>query len=268
MYCDCEKMAQTEVHALYKPELKSPVWQYFKLSKEIKGKAFCGLCSDVLNYESGNTSSLKKHIERRHNISIKASLTATNINSNQSQLSIQDSFQLCKPLKINDERSQGIIRRIALMICKDLQPISILEDEGFKELVRYLEPRFKMVSRAYMSSTTLPQLYGEGKSKLELVIKDAEALSLTTDAWTSRATQNFVTVTMHCIFNWELKSYVLSTDGFSLTHTAGNLATHLNDIISKWKLPDEDCQYVTTDNASNITAGKYETVVILIITYV
>ena len=88
-----------------------------------------------------------------------------------------------------------------MLICKDLQPIRIVEDAGFKELIEYLEPRYAIVGRKYLTEKALPALYNECCRKLREVIEAPEnkAMSLTTDAWTSRATANYVTVTLHVL---------------------------------------------------------------------
>lgn len=242
---------------LFKPELKSVVWEHFRLSKEQKEKAFCIHCDNVFPYKSGNTSSLRKHIERRHNIRLsgETSCDSEGAASESGQLSIEASFKKSQMLKINDPKAQGIINRLGYMICSDLQPISVVGNRGFTELVRYLEPKFNMISRTYISQNTIPKLYNTAKDKLLELIKCAEVLSLTTDAWTSRSTQNYVTVTLHSITDkWQMQSFVLSTEEFSLAHTAGNLASHMDMVAKQWKLPD-CCIWVTTDNASNITAG-------------
>ena len=122
-----------------------------------------------------------------------------------------------------------------------------------------------MVSRHYITSSILPKLYSACKAKLlETIRHPGSALALTTDAWTSRATDNYVTVTLHLInAEWEMHSYVLCTDSFSLSHTSGNLAQHLKETADKWELTkhqfDDDTSstiYVTTDNASNVLKGK------------
>lgn len=39
------------------------------------------------------------------------------------------------------------------MTIKDLQPFSVVEDAGFKDLINYLEPGYKMLSRYILSNT-------------------------------------------------------------------------------------------------------------------
>jgi len=54
------------------------------------------------------------------------------------------------------------------LIALDLQPLSIVENKGFKELLTILQPRFKIPSRYYFTNHILPELYDE--IKVELLI--------------------------------------------------------------------------------------------------
>jgi hypothetical protein len=42
------------------------------------------------------------------------------------------------------------------MIARDLQPISIVENLGFREFVRGLDPKYNLPSRSLISETLLP----------------------------------------------------------------------------------------------------------------
>lgn len=48
---------------------------------------------------------------------------------------------------------------IGRMIALDNQPFSIVEDDGFKRLINYLEPRYEIPNRTYFSRTFIPDLY-------------------------------------------------------------------------------------------------------------
>ena len=46
---------------------------------------------------------------------------------------------------VNNPRAQLIHRRIAKMIAVDCQPFSIVQDKGFMQLLKTLEPRYKFI---------------------------------------------------------------------------------------------------------------------------
>ncbi|KAK0145655.1 Zinc finger BED domain-containing protein 1 [Merluccius polli] len=81
----------------------------------------------------------------------------------------------------------------------------------------------------------------------------AIAITKSTDGWTSRATESYVTVTAHYITaEWEMKSPVLQTRPLYESHTGTNLAQVLTGAVAEWKLerPKNNIP-VTTDNAKN-----------------
>ncbi|KAK6186650.1 hypothetical protein SNE40_005936 [Patella caerulea] len=91
-------------------------------------------------------------------------------------------------------------------------------------------------------------------ARVKRQLQEADTISITTDAWTSRATENYVAVTAHFIDNdWHVQNYTLETKQFSQSHTAENLAASLMLTISEWNLTrNERGPAIATDNASNI----------------
>ena len=49
------------------------------------------------------------------------------------------------------------------MVALDYQPISIVEDVGFKRLVNTLEPKYNLPSRKYVTETILHKIYSGRK---------------------------------------------------------------------------------------------------------
>ncbi|XP_069129208.1 E3 SUMO-protein ligase ZBED1-like [Argopecten irradians] len=84
-------------------------------------------------------------------------------------------------------------------------------------------------------------------------LQKADFVALTTYAWTSRATQNYNTITVHFLDNWELKSFMLQTRVMYESHTAEHLSELLINAVNEWNLKRHDqMPSLTTDNAKNI----------------
>lgn len=128
----------------------------------------------------------------------------------------------------------------------------MVENEGFRRMLQTLEPRYDIPCRKYFTEQAIPELYAETKTKVENALQSAERVALTCDAWTSRATESFVTITAHFVHEWELHSYVLQTRVMSESHTGANMAEVIRKATVEWKLTGKD-PAVVTDNASNMT---------------
>ncbi|XP_077384385.1 E3 SUMO-protein ligase ZBED1-like [Festucalex cinctus] len=111
-----------------------------------------------------------------------------------------------------------------------------------------------MPSRSHLSTKVLPCMYEDAKEKVLLGLSNAELVAITTDGWTSRATQSYITITAHYVNkNWEIESPVLQTRPIYESHTSDNLAEVLKEAVQEWKLDRQDTTIpVTTDNAKNI----------------
>ena len=146
--------------------------------------------------------------------------------NNKQQARIFEAFKV--PLARNSKRSCDISMKILALVVKDLQPFSIVEDEGFVNLLAYFEPRYQPISRKYLTENLLATKYREGTTALKTVNIYADCTSLTTDSWTSNSTEDFVTVTLlvHVLSVLVLSCYVLDTSPLLLAHTAWNLSAH------------------------------------------
>ena len=86
-------------------------------------------------------------------------------------------------------------------------------------------------------------------------IEGINGIGLTTNAWTSLATESYITYTAHYITKeWEMKSRVLSTHSTEERYTADNLAADMEANEQKWQINKLllDSIYVH-DNATNVT---------------
>ena len=159
--------------------LRSPVWDYFEIvgEKKVRCKLRMPPATTTLAYHGGTTSMqshLSSHHPDRYGESSKESRCQRKL----------DSFVHAK--KCLAERAEEITRRIAEMVARDLRPISIVEGAGFKHLLSYLEPRYRVPSHTHIA-TVCRRLYNAQKERLKKEITGCGHLALTTDIWTSSA---------------------------------------------------------------------------------
>lgn len=117
---------------------KSAVWQHFKVIPEEKEKTQCQLCSDKITYRDSNTTGMKRHLERRHGI-IESEESCPKKPCNQS--TIQECVQKTQPLDRSSRKYRSLMESIIFMIAKDIQPFDIVNNEGFRQVLKVAEPR-------------------------------------------------------------------------------------------------------------------------------
>lgn len=87
-------------------------------------------------------------------------------------------------------------------------------------------------------------------------ISKAVSVALTTDGWTSRATESYITTAHYISQDWKLENKVLETTTLPCSHTGETLGEALNDTATRWNTKRQHgVNCVVTDNASNITLG-------------
>ena len=176
---------------------KSAVWTHFgfvKQNEELdKKKVACRLCYSVLKY-SGNTTNLTHHLKRKH----------PTVSVSKSTETFHSIFGPTK-LPSSSRRAREITSAMAQFIVKDLRPYVVVENEGFKNLIKVLEPKYSIPSRQHFSEKVIPELYTKVSTQVKQDLKSSY-VAITTDGWTSRATESYVTITSsHIDENWNLK---------------------------------------------------------------
>ena len=111
-----------------------------------------------------------------------ASALLTSEQASLKQSTLEGLAERKKPLSPNHPRMKELTYRLVVMIAIDLQPFSIVEDVGFRQLVAALEPRFSLPSQCYLSEVVIPAKVKHGITEL---LQSAKYISLTTDIWTS-----------------------------------------------------------------------------------
>ena len=251
---------------------KSKVWKYFAFLANDSGviinkkEVYCRICEQSLSY-SGNTTNLFYHLQANHETEYtevapkKKTIEDTPSHSNSSplltpkQATIKSCFDSSKPYPRQSPRYQHCENAVIEFVCKDLQPLSIVDSPPFLKLVGTLDPRFLPPSRSNVTRVLIPQKYEVVKEAVLASISKASYCSLTTDLWTGCHRRAYMTITAHYITSeWEMKHHCRQTREVDESHNAETLAKVLSAAIKEWELDDKVKVYgCTTDNASNIT---------------
>jgi len=164
-----------------------------------------------------------------------------------------DSF-IPRPLSMN--KSQKIDEQLGIMIAKEFQPFSVVENVEFRKFVNMLNPNYAIPSRKTVSKSIIPQLLEKTKQKVKTNLNNAKYIAFTTDGWTSLNNDSFVAITVHYIDSIEcvLKSYLLGCYYFEQAHTAINLSEFMNKCFDEWEI-SEKIKIAVSDNAANITSA-------------
>lgn len=116
------------------------------------------------------------------------------------QSMISDFVQCTEPL--SEKRTQALNTKVAAMVALDLQPYSVVKDRGFKELMEEPVPNYRLPSRTPLSRTLVPRLYDDTRKKVKAELSTAfeggaTTISFTSNMWTSRANESYVSFTCH-----------------------------------------------------------------------
>ncbi|XP_061162789.1 E3 SUMO-protein ligase ZBED1-like [Saccostrea echinata] len=161
---------------------------------------------------------------------------------------------LGKKYASNTERAKKITDKIARFIVKDLRPFSMVDSPEFRDMIACLDNRYQVPSRKTFSEIVIPKMYSDVKVKVQSSLREAEQVALTTDGWSSRATESYITITStHIDKDWNICNFVLQTRMMPESHTGENVAEVLRNAVREWNLPIfYGFPPVVSDNAANM----------------
>lgn len=120
-------------------------------------------------------------------------------------------------------------------------------------MLNVLDARYVVPSRKYFADVALPHLYNTTREKIRSELEEMQFYSATTDLWSSRTMQPYLSLTVHYInTSLTLRSICLQTAYFPDNHTGDIIAHGLKDALSSWGLSEERLICMTTDSGTNI----------------
>uniref|UniRef100_A0A0A1XSV1 Zinc finger BED domain-containing protein 1 n=1 Tax=Zeugodacus cucurbitae TaxID=28588 RepID=A0A0A1XSV1_ZEUCU len=251
-----------------------------------KTYAKCNICKSKLSYKTSLTN-LKKHIQNRH-LSVKlraqkrhAMQTTTSVIQTPTDSEIEidtargTSRQMVtvaegmmqhsinslrqttipsgfKKTKLSTKTRKEIDDALSMLFIKDLQPFSIVEDVGFREFVKALNPEYQLPSRHAISNTIISVVYETCIAQMREKISEGAKFCITTDCWTSHSSISYMAVTAHFVNSkFDMCSILLECCPMTESHTTKNVSAELMRVTEDWGI-SRKILLAITDNASNM----------------
>jgi hypothetical protein len=260
----------------------------------IASMTVCKHCKKDVKQTGGNTTSLIYHLKHNHqlhhgileteriSVKRKADMTATELNDALAHIQAQQPGTSCpSQTNISSSKKQKTNHRPSFFTKKwsssdpkqiraDLEimkylamnslPFNHVATRGFKEFMEYVNQNIIVKTPSTYSTSKLCLLYNHVKDSLfetfRIDFVNVQAISFTTDLWSSRAAEPYMAFTIHYISaEFVLKSYTLGCISFAGRHTGVNIAEQFDVVIGELGLSDDIRTTCVTDGGSNMLAA-------------
>ncbi|XP_051809364.1 zinc finger BED domain-containing protein 4-like isoform X2 [Acanthochromis polyacanthus] len=200
-----------------------------------------------------STTAMMEHLKRRHPI---VSLDDDGRKKTK-QTSVEAYILKGKTGPCTPQQAAELSQSILKMTVKDMRPVAIVEGEGFHEMMHTFHPGYTIPSRRHFTDL-MEKKYKATLESVKSKIKNVSSkITLTTDAWTSIATEAYLGVTCHFITEgWKMSSYCLTTMPLEECHTAENIAHWIEETAEKFGFSlCDNVLAIVHDNAANVVAA-------------
>ncbi|KAK8579303.1 hypothetical protein V6N12_069630 [Hibiscus sabdariffa] len=147
---------------------------------------------------------------------------------------------------------QDVARKeLAKMIIMHDYPLSIVDDEYFRNYCYSLQPMFDMPSRTTIRRDIL-DIYEEGKVKTMSKLEANEGqIAIRVDIWTvDHQNKEYMVVTVHYIDNsWTLRKHIIRFECVPTPYTVDFITSNLMKCFVDWNI-DRKLVSITVDNCS------------------
>lgn len=162
-----------------------------------------------------------------------------------------------KKIKRSDEETFIMNRRFCIWLCRDLLPMKLVENRGFKDFWSYTKDGSirKTPSRSTVSREALDDVFQCLKNRLiDCVSQSPKNGTIAFDGWMDRFHKHsYITYTYHYMDtnDWTMKNVVLKTTRFDHPHTGESLKQHYLEVAKEFGI-DGKMLIAVTDGGSNV----------------
>uniref|UniRef100_A0A8D3A8R3 BED-type domain-containing protein n=1 Tax=Scophthalmus maximus TaxID=52904 RepID=A0A8D3A8R3_SCOMX len=208
---------------------RSSVWDIFiKVDDEVH----CTLCDTRLKYRS-STTSMMYHIKNKHPDTMP-----------------HDGVSLATHAEVTE--------LISRMVEKDLLPIGVVSGDGFRELLAYTVPNYKMPVAGDIARL-IEGHFHEKVEELVMQLGRVEKVALTAEFWAAQPLQRYVTVSCSFITDdWQGRSAVLQTHKLPSDSrpAADDVAERLLSTVKTWGIAGKVTACVHNNSRDNSPARE------------
>ena len=149
----------------------SAIWKYFGFpagngkflvpDKKKRKQVHCKFCRRMCSYVH-NTINLWQHLQESHPVEyIEAKSTSTHGEYVKAKVqpTIAEALHACQPFSHILQCWRSLTDSFCYFVAKDMQPFETVNDPGFRQLLKALEPRYECPDRKTISTIHMPQLY-------------------------------------------------------------------------------------------------------------
>ena len=148
-------------------------------------------------------------------------------------------------------KQESLTKNVMGFIIGTVQPLSILEDPDFINMINGFDERYKIPCTKTLKDR-ISTAYEAGKDMLKNQFMQIQHISLTLDSWSSPAHLPYLGVTAHWVTSkFEPQEVLLSMEELPYPHSAYEIRDHLSDLLNEWELSSK-ITVIVTDNASNM----------------
>jgi len=142
------------------------------------------------------------------------------------------------------------------MVAVDFQPYQIVENQGFREFVEELDPRYDLMCRQTLTNRIVPQVFDLCKQATRGILDTIEYASITSDGWSSVSNDAYISVTIHFIdLDWVFRKMLLDIVPITdISEDADAVKCAIEQVLIDNEVQDK-IVCVTTDEGSVMVAA-------------
>src|SRR6266540_2734975 len=154
-----------------------------------------------------------------------------------------------KPYHIT--KQEALTRSVMGFIISTVQPLSILENKDFINMINEFDKRYK-VPCVKTFKDRISSAYEIGKDLLKNQLIQLQDISITLDAWSSSAHIPYLGITVHWVTSeFESQELLLCMEELLYPHDAIEIQEYLIDLFSEWEISSK-INAIITDNSANV----------------
>jgi hypothetical protein len=152
------------------------------------------------------------------------------------------------------ELTSKIDEMIAEMIASDGLPLSFVDKPGFRRLMNFVLPEYKLKKRTSFTDKILPRVYSKMQSSVKAKLASVPFFSVTLDTWSSpQNNHSLLSITGHFLDeNMNAGCVILGAKPIKGSHTAANLKTIADNVMREYEIADGKIHMITRDAANTM----------------